>query len=394
MHIGFITSEYPHPAHPPAGGIGVFTKTLAQALVNAGHQATVFLCLSDKNKEWHDNGIRIVQLKKEVSKWNKLKNHLTIGKKINEYIRKLNISIIESADWEGYHAFCKTKIPVVTRIHGSVTYFNYLENKKNSPLMRFLEKKALKKSSAIVAVSRFAAETTRKIFKTDYDISVIYNAVNIHTFQPSGMEPEISNVLHFGTLVRKKGACDIPFIFNELIKINPDAELVLIGKDAIDGLENRSTWAIMQEYFSEQALHRVKYLGPVEHTHLKDYINDSMVCIFPSYAEAFPISWLEAMAMKKSVVVSSIGWAKEMITDGESGYLEFPYNHKEFARKINILLTNRELRNKMGDFARKRVEYDFNLALAVEKNIALYKEVLKNANQKLKKLRKNVVSSW
>lgn len=387
MHIGFITSEYPHPSLPPAGGIGIFIKTLARALVLAGHHATVFLCLSDENKEWQDDGVRVVQLEREVSGWNKLINHLIIGKKIGEYIRKFNISIIESADWAGLHAFLKTDVPVVTRIHGSVTYFHFLEHRKNSPLVKFLEKKALNKSSSIVAVSRFAAETTRKVFKMNRKISVIYNAVDIQAFQPAGTEPETPCILHFGTLVKKKGAYDIPFIFNELIKTNPEAELVLIGKDAIDDAERKSTWSIMQTYFSEPAKKQVKYPGPVEHTHLNSYINNSTVCIFPSYAEAFPISWLEAMAMKKSIVASSVGWAKEMITDGESGFLVFPNDHKEFTENIDILLKNSELRKKMGQNARKRVEDDFNLESALEKNIALYKELLNNANQKLKKSR-------
>lgn len=378
MHIGFITSEYPHPALPPVGGIGVFIRTLAHAMVNKGHHVTVFLCLSDKNKEWFDSEIRIVQLKKEVSGWNKLINYFVIRKKIDEYIRKLNISIIESADWEGLHAFLNTDIPVVTRIHGSVTYFNSLEHKKHSLLMKFLENKALRKSTSIVAVSHFAAQTTQRLFKIDRDISVIYNAVDIHTFQPNTTEPEIPRVLYFGTLVRKKGAFDIPFIFNELIQMNPGVELILIGKDVIDNTEKKSTWLLMQENFSEQAKRQIKYLGPVEHTKLKNHINNSTVCIFPSYAEAFPISWLEAMAMKKSVVASAIGWAKEMITDGESGYLEFPDNHREYAKKINILLKHDELRKRMGENARKKVEKDFNLNLAVEKNIALYKELLNN----------------
>ncbi len=62
-------------------------------------------------------------------------------------------------------------------------------------------------------------------------------------------------ILYFGTLIRKKGMLELPIIFNEVHKINPNAKLILIGKDATDVISgNKSTWLMMQKLFDESAL--------------------------------------------------------------------------------------------------------------------------------------------
>ncbi len=114
----------------------------------------------------------------------------------------------------------------------------------------------------------------------------------------------------------KKGAFELPLIFNELYKKNTDVQLILIGRDASDIQSgNSSTWKMMQELFDDRALKNVNYLGSVPYDEIKNHIAKASVCVFPTFAEALPVSWIEAMTMNKAIVASNIGWANEVIED-------------------------------------------------------------------------------
>jgi len=381
-HIAYLTTEYPHPDLPSAGGVGSFVKLMANSLIKQNWEVTVFLALRDIDKIWFDGTIRIVEIKKQApSLLSPFKDRRTISKVIRKHIKKDNIQLVEAADWEGFHAFCNFKIPIITRIHGSVTYFNYLQKSAQSRVITFFEKRALKKSKQIVAVSRYSGELTEKLFELPkFKFEVVYNGVDVQQFQPSNQGQEINNsdLLYFGTLVRKKGVFELVIIFNELVKINPKARLVFVGKDTVDGVTKKSTWESVKQLLSQEALINTTYKGVVSYQDMGSIIKKARVCVFPSFAEAFPISWLEAMSMSKPIVASSIGWASEAIVSGESGILVHPENHEDYAKKINRLLLDPALASSLGKNARKRVIDKFDQQDIVQQNIAVYKKVIGN----------------
>ena len=88
------------------------------------------------------------------------------------------------------------------------------------------------------------------------------------------------------------------------------------------------------------------------------------------------------MAMQKPIVASNIGWAQEMIVDGQSGFLVHPKNHQEFADRINDLLTNNELRNEISLQARKSVVAGFDTKKIANQNLDFYRKVSSNFNKK------------
>jgi glycosyltransferase involved in cell wall biosynthesis len=186
-----------------------------------------------------------------------------------------------------------------------------------------------------------------------------------------------NTILYFGSLIRKKGLLELPLIFNEVIQKNPEAKLVLVGKDVPDIISgNVSTWQMMQKLFSVKAMANVTYLGSVDYNTIKTDIQMAGICVFPSFAEALPVSWLEAMAMKKGIVASNIGWGKEVVEDGKSGFLVHPKEHQLFADKINLLLENDDLAKQMGESARQRIEAIFDIDKIVDENIQFYKKTI------------------
>lgn len=378
-HIAYITAEYPHPDTPAAGGIGSFIKLMATSLLPHNYEVTIFLCLSLRDKIWYDHKVRIVEIKGTApSRFSPLSNRYHIYKRVKQHIKNDHIDLIEAADWEGLHAFCNFKIPMITRIHGSVSYFNHLQGIKKPKLLYYLEKRALLKSSKVIAVSEFSGKKTGEVFQLKaLDFDVIYNGIDTALFKADEVDDNYNqNICYFGTLVRKKGVLSLAYIFNEVYKKNPEASLSLIGKDSIDYLEQQSTWALMQAIILPEARARVFYKGVVPYEQMSQVIAKATICVFPSYAEAFPISWLEAMSKGKAIVASSIGWAAESIEDEISGLLENPDNYKAFAKKINKLLDNPSLAKVLGTQAKQRVVDLFDQKKLILQNMAIYKQLL------------------
>jgi glycosyltransferase involved in cell wall biosynthesis len=378
MHIAFLTPEYPGPKTGHSGGLGTSIKNLATALVQVGINVSVFVYGQSQDEVINENGIRLYRIKnkqfKGLSWWltRKKIEHL-----INGAIRNQKINILEVADWTGISAWMKIDCPVVMRLNGSDTYFCSIENRQVKWWNKLHEKKAYQQANAILAVSDFVGHKTNDIFELNRNYAVIPNSIDANRFQSYKEENTYPTILYFGTLIRKKGVLDIPLIFNKVMDAIPNAQLILVGSDAND-IEsgNYSTWDLMKPLFSEIAFKQVCYLGKQPYSEIQEYIKQANVCIFPSYAEALPVSWLEAMAMEKAIVASDIGWATEMLTHEKEALLCHPSQHEVFAEHIVRLLTDEVLKKALGNNARKRVETQFDNAVVAKQNIEFYKKVI------------------
>ena len=225
-----------------------------------------------------------------------------------------------------------------------------------------------------------ASNEWKELFSLQRDFTVIPNGIDITNFTAeSTSKVQENTILYFGTLIRKKGLLELPFIFNEVYKQNNQAKLILIGRDASDIISgNNSTWAMMQSLFDKNALQNVSYNGSVSYDKIKEHISSAAVCVFPTFAEALPVSWIEAMAMQKAIVASDIGWATEVINDRVNGFLVHPKNHKIYAERILELLENKSLRNHFGIEARKKVEQKFSIEVVAKQSADFYQRILKN----------------
>lgn len=380
MKIAFLTPEYPHPKIGTSGGLGTSIHHLAHALVALGHPVHVLVYRQQKDKQWEENGMVFHQIKN--IRFKGLSRYLTC-KKIEKYINQLyhqqQIDIVEAPDWTGMTSFIQPKqCPIVIRLHGSDTYFCNLENRKVKWINQFHEKKALQKAKGHISVSAFTAKTTNQVFGCDIPFEIIPNGIEVHPFSESSEESvKEGSILYLGTLIRKKGVLEIPEIFNRVVAKYPKATLHLVGADASDIVTNSSsTWQLMQELFDAQAKQQVTYHGKVLYSQVKQFLEQASLVIFPSYAEAFPLAWLEAMAMQKAIVASDIGWAKEVITDGKEGFLVHPKNHQEFAERILQLLQNKELASLFGAHAKEKVHTFFSSELVAQKSVDYYQKVL------------------
>ena len=377
MHIAFISPEYPCKQFKGnLGGIGTFTKNLAEQLVANHCKVTVFIYSQSIEQVLKENKVTIHFVKRKgfkVFTW--LANRKYVNNYLNRIIKEQKIDVIEAPEWTGFTAFMKFDIPLVIRLHGSDTYFCELEKRTLRWKNKFFEKRALIGANKIIGVSEFVAKKTKELFKLELDIDIIYNTVDTERFKPNHQKIQLKSLLYFGTLVRKKGVLEIAKMFSMLVEQDDEVRLVLLGKDNRDVHTGKSTLAMIKEILSEKALQRMICVEAVPYDEVVSYIQKADVVLLPSFAEAFPMTWLEAMAMEKKLVTSDIGWAKELMIDGQTGFTVNPKNHNDFADKVTLLFDDVNS-IQMGVNARKRIKESFNSVVIFEKNINFYKKTI------------------
>jgi len=375
MHLGFLSPEYPHPKTNPAAGIGTSIKNMVTALAAKGIKVSIFIYGQATNETFTDGGIKFHLIKQRKYKFLGWYLHRKfLQNYLNKAIIQDKIDAMEAPDWTGITAFMKLKCPLVIRMNGSDTYFCHLENRPQKKKNFWFEKKALAGADHLLSVSEFTAVKTSALFSLKKKIEVIPNSVDVAYFCPRNTAVEPNTILYFGSIIRKKGVLELAAIFNLIVAKKTETRLLFAGKDVKDQLTGRSTKQLIREQLSPAALKNTTWLGVLPYEKVITQIATANAVVLPSFAEALPMTWLEAMAMEKSLVTSNIGWAKEVMINGLTGFTADPKDHQKYAGKVLQLLNDPALALKLGKAAREQVVAKFSSEVVVEQNIEFYRK--------------------
>ena len=95
-------------------------------------------------------------------------------------------------------------------------------------------------------------------------------------------------------------------------------------------------------------------------------------------AEAFGTVIVEALAAGKPVISTEVGTGTSWVNvDGETGLVVPPHDPAALANAVNQVLTNTELRLRMGHAARARAEMEFTVERMIDRVYAEYEALLK-----------------
>jgi glycosyltransferase involved in cell wall biosynthesis len=106
------------------------------------------------------------------------------------------------------------------------------------------------------------------------------------------------------------------------------------------------------------------------------------VFVLPSLEEGMPQSLLQAMAMERAVVASSVGGVPEVIRNGKTGLLVPPRDPAALARKIGWLLREPDQGKAMGQAGRQLIMCHYSVESMVTKTEALYSSLLEKHEAK------------
>jgi glycogen synthase len=263
----------------------------------------------------------------------------------------------------------------------------------------WVEKTALEMADAIIAVSRETKSDIERLFDVNpARVHVIHNGIDLDQYRKVnsiaalkryGIDPNKPFVLFVGRITRQKG-------FRHLLRaiefMDPDFQIVLCAA-APDTPEMAEEMKAAVEQAKSHRPGVIWIEEMVDQTVTRELYSHAAVFVCPSIYEPFGIINLEAMACETPVVASAVGGIKEVVVDGETGFLvplgqttegSFePKNPEQFARdlarRINQLMKDRKLRDKFGKAGRKRAEEYFSWASIAQKTKALYETLIRRA---------------
>lgn len=380
MRILFICHEYP-PAKL-VGGIGIFEKNIAKSLVEKGHSVTVIgnYRQSITTTEVSEDGVEVIRIASEIFfgfGW--LKQRVDLFKAIKKLHEQRPLDIIETSDYEsGFWLMPFIHAPRVVRLHGGETYFRTLLGEHLKSKHRYREKQSLYKADAIASVSDYTWRETKRLFHLkDQEVAILRNPVDTAYFKPGNGEIKKGCILYTGTFIRKKGVLELfkclPTVFDQI----GEAHLICVGADSQDLTSGSpSTQELALSLIDKKYHSRIHFTGRVDHKQVLQFIQQATVCVYPSYLEAFPNAWIEAMACGKAVIGSSTGSGPEVIEDEKTGLLCHPADHMGLANRIINMLTDDELRIRLGKNARAFTMEQLDISIVTQLNLQWYNKVI------------------
>jgi glycosyltransferase involved in cell wall biosynthesis len=355
------------------------TQLLCRALSGAGHDVRsvgVYPMTYSAPDYEEDGGVRVWRLREPTYPFGWLQARWRLYRLIANWARYRAVDLVEAPDYQGWTAgWRRLNVPLVIRLHGSETYFAAELGRPVNLLSFWLERTALNRADFWCSVCQYTAERTRSLFRLRTSPSaILYNPVEFPEAAPS-RELTGRKVVFTGTLTPKKGVISLIRSWPSVIEDFPDAELHIYGKDG-----HTDDGAPMQAYLESTlpaAIRRtVRFHGHVHREDLLGALASARAAVFPSYAEAFAVAPLEAMAAGCPTICSRRGAGSELLKHGCEGLLIDPDNPDEIAAAISRVLGDEGSAERLGANGRQRVWRDFSTSRLLGQNVDFYRDCL------------------
>jgi starch synthase len=260
---------------------------------------------------------------------------------------------------------------------------------------RFCEQTALEAADRVIAVSAgMAADILGCYPAIDAGrVRVIRNGIDTGQYRPDpatdvlaayGVDPDRPSVIFVGRITRQKG---VPHLLDAALAIDPAAQLVLCA-GAPDTPELGREVAGKVERIRQERGGIVWIEKMLERREVIQLLTHATVFVCPSVYEPLGIVNLEAMACETAVVATATGGIPEVVADGETGLLvpfesngaDGPRDPDRFAadiaERVNRLLADPELAERMGRAGRRRAVAEFSWSAIATETAALYAELV------------------
>jgi glycosyltransferase involved in cell wall biosynthesis len=390
------------PASFPAtqfGGIVFLAIDLAREISEMGHDVTIYttdLDFSNGANKFNKQLPCIEKFEKftinRTHVWFSLKLFF-INTSMYREIEHNKPDIIHTIGLRSYQSIVawriskKLKIPLVVSDQGGLTTHPFLT--KSSLFLKILykiQKVLIKKIINDASAISVANEYEKKIFlefNENSKIKIIRNGVNLKTLvskENFKNKYKINNkfILFVGRFSIVKGINTLIQAFNIIQNENkfPDISLIIMGVDF--GYEKDMDKLIHTLNLSEKI---IVIKNPPRDDVISAY-GESEFLVLPSQWELSPLVPLESFAFKKPVISTKSHGIPFTVQDDKNGLLVDPENPDQLAKAITKLLLDDNLRIKLGLSGYHFVHDECNCVSMAKNSLELYKEILKNNDNK------------
>ncbi|MEW6219281.1 MAG: glycosyltransferase family 4 protein [Thermodesulfobacteriota bacterium] len=109
---------------------------------------------------------------------------------------------------------------------------------------------------------------------------------------------------------------------------------------------------------------------------IPELLASCQVAVLPSYREGLPKGLLEAAACGLPLVATDVPGCREVVREGENGFLVPARESLPLAERLERLLTDEPLRQRQGQASRRLAEQEFAVGRVVGETLALYRRML------------------
>jgi GalNAc-alpha-(1->4)-GalNAc-alpha-(1->3)-diNAcBac-PP-undecaprenol alpha-1,4-N-acetyl-D-galactosaminyltransferase len=211
----------------------------------------------------------------------------------------------------------------------------------------WLRKKLYPKATGIIAQTEKAKEIFQSQFRHD-KIKVIGNP--IREIKPLNSISGENIVLMVGRLIKTKHQDKLIELFIRISK--PGWKLVIVGYDHLKQNHFERLKKIITDNHAEDIVYLEGKQNNVEAYYLK-----SKIFAFTSSSEGFPNVIGEAMSAGLPIIAfDCVAGPSEMIKDNENGFLIPLFDYHQFQAKLEILMTDANLRKRFGGNAHEQIK--------------------------------------
>ncbi|MBE6067123.1 MAG: glycosyltransferase family 4 protein [Clostridium lundense] len=290
-------------------GIGMYTYNFVNGMLEYDDFEIIGITdvmQSSEIKSLKQKGMKIIKYNKKVDK------NFEVFKYF-DFIEELIIKEQPDFFWEPNQIIPKNmkrkcpKTKIIVTIHDifPITTPQFYSMKYRI-YFKYFQKKTIKNADAIIYVSNFSKEETNNVFKESKNKPsfISYNIVNKPKF-----EHELKNnnyFLYIGNIEKRKGVHLLLDAYELYKKDGGDEGLKIAGAIRDKEIQNKLN-VLINEYPNH-----VEYCGYIDEERKWKLLAECSAFVFPSFAEGFGIPPLEAMFMKKSVIISNIEIFREI----------------------------------------------------------------------------------
>jgi len=390
------------PASLPAtqfGGIVFLAVDLAREISSLGHDVTLYttdLDFSNGPNKFNKKLPRIEKIKNfkinRTHVWFSIKLFF-INSSMSKEIEKDRPDIIHTIGLRSFQSIIawrvskKLKIPLVVSDQGGLTTHPFLTESGMGlqilyKIQNYFIKKIINHSAAISAANEYEKEIFLNINKKS-KIEIIRNGINLETLvsKKNFREKYQINykfILFVGRFSKSKGIETLIHSFNK-IKIEKEisnTKLVIMGVDF--GFEKEMEKLIKKFNLSDRIL---VIKNPPREDVISAY-GESEFLILPSQWELSPLVPLESFAFKKPVISTNSHGIPFTVKHNDNGILVETENPNELAKAIMKLITDENLRTRLGISGYNFVHDECNCISMAQNSLKLYEQVLKNTHNK------------
>ncbi|RJP15556.1 MAG: glycosyltransferase family 4 protein [Candidatus Abyssobacteria bacterium SURF_5] len=262
-----------------------------------------------------------------------------------------------------------TRKPVVVTAHGS----DILVMPKRSFLLRRIARHVLERADAVTSVAEHVTAEIRNLDVRRDDILAFPMSVPTESFTPNG---EGAEACATETLIFSNRSLYPIYDLELLVRATPlilqrvpEASICIAGKGP-----QREALSQLAEKLGVSG--KLTFLGEIPHEQMPKYLRKTAAYVSTALSDGASVSLLEAMACGAVPVVADIPANREWIHDGRNGFLFAPGNAEALADKLELCLTQPDLRKTAREINTRIVQQRAQWNLNVDKLLNLYERIL------------------